>query len=398
MAALLEIREYIRRFYSKFEVYIVPVLKFILAFVLLKMINSSLGYYETLCSTAIVLVCALLCSFLPTNFILVISAGFIVAHVYKLSWECAIVVLVLFLVLMLLYFRFSPKDAVSLGLLPIMFSIRIPSVVPICLGLVGGPASAVTAAVGVIVYYVVSFISVNSASINALDADGSFVRLKYLIDGIIGDKTMMMCMVAFAVVVIIVYVIRRLPVDHSWTYAMIAGAVMNIIIQLVGILKFDTNISVFGTIVSSVLAVLVAKVLQFFVFNVDYSRTENIQFEDDEYYYYVKAVPKVSISLSNKTVTKVESRKPVHPSPAQVSAKRPEKPEGPAVRPAKRTGEPAVRQANQSGVTRSERPVTARTPGTIKREMEHKKAKTQETPGQITTSIEGLESVDLKDL
>ena len=42
--------------------------------------------------------------------------------------------------------------------------------------------------------------------------------------------------------------------------------------------------------------------LEFFVFNVDYSRTEHVQFEDDEYYYYVKAVPKNTVTAPQKRV------------------------------------------------------------------------------------------------
>ena len=34
----------------------------------------------------------------------------------------------------------------------------------------------------------------------------------------------------------------------------------------------------------------------------DYSRTENVQFEDDEYYYYVKAVPKIGVAVPEKQV------------------------------------------------------------------------------------------------
>ena len=39
-----------------------------------------------------------------------------------------------------------------------------------------------------------------------------------------------------------------------------------------------------------------AALLQFFAFSVDYSRTEYTQFEDDDYYYYVKAVPKLAVT------------------------------------------------------------------------------------------------------
>ena len=38
------------------------------------------------------------------------------------------------------------------------------------------------------------------------------------------------------------------------------------------------------------------------LFTVDYRRTEYVQFEDDEYYYYVKAVPKVGVSVPEKQV------------------------------------------------------------------------------------------------
>ena len=42
--------------------------------------------------------------------------------------------------------------------------------------------------------------------------------------------------------------------------------------------------------------------MKLFFFSVDYSRTENVQFEDDEYYYYVKAVPKVGVQMPEKQV------------------------------------------------------------------------------------------------
>ena len=41
---------------------------------------------------------------------------------------------------------------------------------------------------------------------------------------------------------------------------------------------------------------------------VDYSRTENVQFEDDEYYYYVKAIPKMSVEAPDVNVTRMGYR------------------------------------------------------------------------------------------
>jgi len=43
-------------------------------------------------------------------------------------------------------------------------------------------------------------------------------------------------------------------------------------------------------------------------FSVDYERTEMVQFEDDEYYYYVKAVPKNLVAIPEKQVKKINTQ------------------------------------------------------------------------------------------
>ena len=89
---------------------------------------------------------------------------------------------------------------------------------------------------------------------------------------------------------------------------MAAGAIVNIMILLVGDLMFDTNVALFGVVLGTIISLLLTAVLQFFVFNVDYSRTEKVQFEDDEYYYYVKAVPKVTVAKAEKKVKQISSQ------------------------------------------------------------------------------------------
>ena len=49
-------------------------------------------------------------------------------------------------------------------------------------------------------------------------------------------------------------------------------------------------------------------ILELFFFAVDYAKSENLQFEDDEYYYYVKAIPKLSVASPEKTVKKINER------------------------------------------------------------------------------------------
>ena len=67
MTALLEIKQNIKRFYGQYEVYILPVLKFVLAFAYFLWINSNMGYMKQLDNIFIVLILALVCSILPVS-------------------------------------------------------------------------------------------------------------------------------------------------------------------------------------------------------------------------------------------------------------------------------------------------------------------------------------------
>ena len=54
---------------------------------------------------------------------------------------------------------------------------------------------------------------------------------------------------------------------------------------------------------------VVGYLCQILFFSVDYSRTEYVQYEDDEYYYYVKAVPKINIVNAEVKVKQINARK-----------------------------------------------------------------------------------------
>lgn len=307
MTTLLVAKQYIKNFISKYEVYLKPLMKLIVALASLMMINNKIGYMHKLDNLSIVLIIALMCSFMPMNFIVFVAAGFIILHFYALSLECAAVALVLFLVMFLLYFRFSPKDTLVVVLLPICFVLKIPYVIPLSMGLLGTPASAVSVGCGVMVSYLLNYMSDNATAISAMGEEEITTKLRYIIDGLMDNREMLLTIAAFAITIIVVYLIRRMSVDHAWTIAMIGGAIVNVMVLLVGDLMFDTNVSVVGIFVGTIISLLLVKVLEFFVFHLDYSRVEKVQFEDDEYYYYVKAVPKVTVAKPDKKVKQINS-------------------------------------------------------------------------------------------
>lgn len=306
MSALLEMREKLRDIYSKGEVYLTPLFKFLLALVVLLSINANIGYMDRIAGNIIIpLIVALMCSFLPMNFIVLFGAVFVCLNSYAVSMECGIVTLAVFVLMFILYFRFSSKDTIVVALLPLMFMLKIPYIIPIAVGLLCTPLSVVSVACGTIAYYLVLFIKENAQTISDLQTEEAIGKFRFIIDGLLGNQEIIIVLIAFSVIVITVYVIRILSIDHSWTIGMCVGGVLGAVILLIGDLSFDTHISLLSLILGMIASLLLAVGLQFFVFNVDYSRTEFVQFEDDEYYYYVKAVPKNSVPQTKVKVKKI---------------------------------------------------------------------------------------------
>jgi hypothetical protein len=127
-------------------------------------------------------------------------------------------------------------------------------------------------------------------------------NFRNIVDALLQNKAMWIMAAAFAAAVIVVYFIRRLETAHSWTIAIIVGTVVELFVLLFGDMQYDTNIDLTKVFMGVFLSILVELLVEFFCFMVDYTRIESVQFEDDDYYYYVKAVPKVTVSDSLRTV------------------------------------------------------------------------------------------------
>lgn len=309
MTNLLVFKERIKNFYNKYEIYVTPFLKFMLAFIAFVLINMNLGFMEKINNPLIVFMLALLCSFLPFGITAVMAAGLIVAHIYAVSLEVALVTLILMLLMFLLYYRFAPKDGYLIILTPISFALNIPYVMPLAAGLMGTPISAVPVAFGTVIYYIIRYVKDNSTALSNSESGVSVENFTYIIDSLVNNKTMFIIIAAFVAATTAVYVIRQFSFDHSWFVAIVTGGLAELLVIIVGILMLDIDMNFTSLILGAAASFAIAAVLRFFIFSVDYTRTEYVQFEDDEYYYYVKAVPKLVITTPEKKVKHINKQK-----------------------------------------------------------------------------------------
>ncbi len=375
MDSLLKIKVSIKKFVGKNDAFIVPIVKFLLTFLALFRINSKLGFMGRISSLPITVIVALAGSFLPLNLTIVILGLIVVAHVYALSLEAAIVVLVLFLVMFLLYFRFAAKDSYAGILTPLAFVFKMPYVMPVSMGLVGDPTSMVAVGSGVITYQLLHYISVNADTITNTVAETKVGQFRAIIDALLGNRTMFALVVSYAVTVLVVYFIRRLPIKYCWSIAIGAGELVMLIVTMIASKVLGGDISFVELFLGILISAIVNLILQYFLFDLNYNRVEKVQFEDDEYYYYVKAVPKNEI-VEYEPEKKQVKKKPVprnrRPAPARPArpAQRPaaQRPDSREARPtAERPVRPDVLVQGRSTQTRTvaqPRPVAGQRPVT----------------------------------
>ncbi len=93
-----------------------------------------------------------------------------------------------------------------------------------------------------------------------------------------------------------------MSIEYAWTVAIVSGILFQSVGLIAGYLLLGITGKTYEVLIGNGVACLAAFFLQFVFFNLDYSRTERLQFEDDEYYYYVKAVPKAFVPGTDKKV------------------------------------------------------------------------------------------------
>ena len=306
MTNLLEIKDRLIRFYSKYETYLFPLVKFIVAIVLFTVINMNIGFMEKISRFPIALILALVCAILPVNATIWLAAFVVLADMYALSMEVAVTTLVLFAALFFLYFRFAPKDGFAAVLTPVCFKLNIPYVMPIGCSLLRDAYSVVAIICGTVIYYFLDGIHQNSGTLKNVVADGETAATTSKFDISVGqllsNKEMYLVIAIFTITAIVVYLVRRLEVEHAWTLAIISGVLIEVVGLFAGYLVLNVSGKTLGLLIGNILSLLISFVIQFLFMNLDYARTERVQFEDDDYYYYVKAVPKKMVAVKEVTV------------------------------------------------------------------------------------------------
>lgn len=278
--------------YARYDIYLLPALKFLLALFVYLGINSLLGYMKPLDNIFVVLVLALISAVLPLNAVVILGFLLCTAHCFGLGLEVGAFAAVLFLLMALLYFRFIPGDALALVLTPAAFFLQMPCSVPLALGLIRGPVSALSAVLGVASWKFLEIVGNQAAVMYGEENANGLEVLSAIGNGLFREGQTWILMLAAAAAVLITVSVRKLGAAHGETIAIAAGCCGYLAVGFGGGAFVGMPISAPVLLAGTAGAGVIVWILSEFLYTPDYAGSMRLQFEDDEFYYYVKAVPK----------------------------------------------------------------------------------------------------------
>ena len=302
---LLELRTLMLKAYQKTRFIINPLVKFVLAWLVFKGINTNIGYDARFTGSTVTLLLSVICAVLPAGFIVFMAMVLSLVHMIKASLYVAGLLLLAYIFLYAMLMRFDPKHAIVAVLVPMLAGKNLHYAIPLVLGCIATPVAILPCACGVIVYYMFGIVKAAASRQVALNLDDILQLFIDVADATMANKIMFGTIAVFALVIIVVFIIRQFSFEYAFVVSIGAGVVTNILGFLIADLKFSLTANIGVLALMSVVGGIIAYIVEFMKRVLDYTSVERVQFEDDDYYYYVKAVPKVNVSIPRHNVKRI---------------------------------------------------------------------------------------------
>ena len=317
MEQILVARDASVKFLKKYEFFILPILRFLLGFYVFSLIGR-IGHgaeaLEILTGPSMrmpfAMLMGLLFSILPIGMGYFLIALNIIAQ-FSASPEVAVMVGAVLLLILFSYGRLGGSERWLLIFMLLGFYLRIPYIVPLIAGLYFGIQSVFPITIGIFLweFYPFTFELMNverPVAETIIDIPESFgLVFSYGIEIVTANDQWIAVAFVYALVVLIVFAASKMDVDFSKEIAILLGVVINIVSFIFLRLAVGLDVNIFAMILLSVVSGLIVLFIKLFDVILNYQRAERVEFEDDEYYYFVKVVPKMTISRRQRKIRKI---------------------------------------------------------------------------------------------
>ncbi len=307
MNSFIIFRDNIRKAVLAKESLFIKIWTGIIALVGLLCISANFGYQKTLSQTWVSLVLALVCAFLPVRGMAAVLTIVLLVDLSSLSIQVAMVALGLVVAGYLACAYFRSKNTYNMTTVPVLYCFHAPYAMALGTGLMCSLSEITSLICGTVTAYFLHVIKLNATAI--LDESSKVNIFTLLREQLLMSRMFYFFLVAMVAMFLVVYFLRLSAIKMSWLVATVAGVGVEFIIMLTGFLLNNAKSEIPGLIIGNVICFAVGFILNYFILDLDYSRIEKIQFEDDDYYYYVTAVPKIRLVSEEKEVKTINHKR-----------------------------------------------------------------------------------------
>jgi len=325
MEYVLIARETVVKFYKRFEVFIMPVLKFFLGLFVFSRILA-IGhthsmfdtFAEAMSTTMLSWLFALLFVVMPVNltWILII---FTITIQFSATIEVAIAVFLFLFLIFLFYGRMAVKESYIILFVVLAFVFNVPYLVPLIIGLYFSVTAIIPVVIGVFISLhipVVFNLMEAPMTIDFTDVDipdlvtelpAVFTEAYTNVLAGFDNFAWVFVAVIFAMVIIAVYLVSRQAIDYCREIAIGLGCALTIFGYILLSVGGHADVSIPSMILWVIVCGIIAIVIRLFDSVLDYQRAESVQFEDENNFYHVKIVPKVIMTKPKRVIRRIRS-------------------------------------------------------------------------------------------
>ncbi len=310
MTRLLEIKAIMVALYKKYDTVMNLIGKFIFSFIVLIRLNLFFSYSPLMSKISLNIVLAIIAAFFPSSWFLLLLMFVVIIQLFSASIEVMLMITVLMIVVYLLFGRLQPKYSWFIIAVPFFASIQMVYIVPLVAGLFFGIGTIIPISVGLGVYhfsrYLPGLMNLSGQGVDFAESPNLLIDMyNYLGNVILNDKSLVLMIFVCTVVILVMYFVKQMQMDYIWYIAIATGALTYIVTYSIGNMIFNTQMGLIWPFFGTLIAAVLVAIMQFFRFSLDYKRAEKLQFEDDDYYYYVKTIPKVKAIKAQKEVKRL---------------------------------------------------------------------------------------------
>lgn len=304
MKWMLKVKETAGSFYERYDHYLEALFRFLLALTVFMALMMNTGYNAAVTNPYVAVLCAFICAFLPPSAISLVASMLMILELYAVSLEVTVIAAILLMVMLLTYFVFKPGSSV---LFPLSCTACLMGVFPALLpiALIISPVKIVTVVFGIVIYGLIVVVKKDVMALSAVGSGTMGSRVNLLLNDLFSNEKLILLLLSVTLAMLIISMIRHLKINYAGLIAIIAGNVVFILVYLFGSYLINAQISVLRFVIGMFVNVLCAAFIIIFIIGADYRHTETVQFEDEEYYYFVKAIPKARITPDERRVENI---------------------------------------------------------------------------------------------